>query len=420
MNQTKDQLDFWQAETIKCVKCGTCRSVCPIFEQLDHETVVARGKISLINAMLEGKQDFSPRMKEVLGLCLVCKRCTANCPGGVKIDEIVTRARTAFETKTLSIGKRAAFRLVRSHSFFNTLLRTGAKFQNLFFRRDKDKQGMYPRLPVGISRRRLLAPIASHSFIGQQPRRINGKMKVAFYAGCMINHIYHDIGEAVVKVLKAGQVDVIIPKRQVCCGTPLSTSGDRSSAAELAARNIEALTAVDVDAVVVACASCGLSLKKEFVELCSEYKPELVEKAKTLSEKVYDFSEFYLKYLTDLKLETPVNKKVTYHDPCHLVRGQGVSQEPREIVKSIPGVDFVEAKDADKCCGSGGSFSLIHYDLSTAINDEKIANLDQTGAEISITSCPACKMHINDGLARNNSGQQAKHVAELLAETLLK
>ncbi|KKM09111.1 hypothetical protein SY88_20420 [Clostridiales bacterium PH28_bin88] len=418
MKQNKQELEKWQRITDKCVTCGLCRSVCPVFLQMNHETVVARGKVSLIKALLEQKQVLTPRLNEILGLCLVCKTCTVNCPSGVPIDQLVTRARTAFETKPVPVAKRLVFSLVRRHSLMNSTLRLAGKFQKLFFKNSPGGTGMYPRLPIGISRRRLLAPLAGQAFVSQKHPRIEGKMKAAFFTGCMINHIYHNIGSAVLQVLSAGNIEVIVPKDQACCGTPLSTSGDRSSAAELAKHNIEVLLKQNVDAVVVACASCGLSLKKEYVELCSEYNPDLVEKAQELSSKTYDISEFYTKFLTDLKPVHPVNRRVTYHDPCHLIRGQGITQEPRQIIKSVPGVEYIEASGANKCCGSGGTFSLLHYDLATAINDEKVENLGETGADAVVTGCPACIMHISDGMARNNIGLRVMHTVEVLAAAI--
>jgi len=422
MDNNKKHYEQWQDETIKCVKCGMCRAVCPIFAQLNHETVVARGKISLIEAMLQGKQAFSPRFQEVLSLCLVCKACTATCTGGVPVDELITRARTAFETKQIPFIKRAIFKVVRHHRLMNFLMRLGGMFQGLGFRRDVKKGGMYPRFPIGIARRRLITPLAGKPFTSVKrttAKKGQGKMKVAFFTGCMINHIYHSVGSAVLDILEAGNIEVVIPVDQACCGTPMETSGDRATAAMLAKHNVETLLKEEVDAVIVACASCGCTLKKQYIPLIKEYAPELVDKAKELSSKVYDISEFYLKYLTDVKPSKAVKQRITYHDPCHLVRGQGISSEPREIFKSLPQAEYVEAPEADKCCGSGGSFCLIHYDLSTSINDEKIENIKETGADVLATGCPACMMHLNDGLARNNLDNiKVKHTVELLAESL--
>lgn len=410
--------ELWQKETTKCVKCGLCRSVCPIFEKLNHESVVARGKVSLITEMLNDKQELTPRMKEILSLCLVCKTCTANCPGGVPIDELVIRARTLFENESVSVPKRLAFSVVKNHRLMNTLMRFGGQFQSLGFRKDEQRGGMYPRFPIGIAKRRLLTKLAGKPFTSIAFPRIEGKMKVAFFTGCMVNHIYHDIGKSVIKLLNSANIDVIIPKEQACCGTPMETSGDRVTAAMLAKHNIEQFSKENVDAIVTACASCGCTLKKQYVHLAEDYAPELVEKAKELSEKVYDITEFYLKFIKDdVKPTIPLNKKVTYHDPCHLVRGQGISKEPREVLKSIPGVEYIEASGASKCCGSGGSFCLIHYDLSTQINDDKIADIQKTDADILVTGCPACMMHINDGLARNNSRVKVMHTVQLLADS---
>ncbi|MEW6662529.1 MAG: (Fe-S)-binding protein [Bacillota bacterium] len=412
--------EVWYREAIKCSKCGVCRSVCPVFAQLNHETLVARGKMTLIEALLQQQQEFSPRLQEVLSLCLVCKTCTVNCPSGVPIDQLVTRARTAFATKPLPWGKRLVFSLVRRHSLMNACLRLAGKLQKAAFKLKPDGQGMMPRLPLGISRRRLLAPLAGKAFVDRQPHKTAGGIKVAFFAGCMINHIYHSVGTAVLEVLQAGGVEAIVPREQACCGTPIAANGDRASAAELARHNILELAKSEVDGVVVACASCGCTLKNDYIELCAEYYPDLVGKAQELSKRVYDITEFYQKYLGHLQLINEVPLRATYHDPCHLLRGQGISKEPRQVIKLIPGINFIEAADAGKCCGSGGSFSLRHYDLAVKLNDEKMETLINTGADTVVTGCPACMMHISDGSARTGIGIKVLHTVELLALSVRK
>jgi len=181
----------------------------------------------------------------------------------------------------------------------------------------------------------------------------------------------------------------------------------------MARANIDVFLKEEVDAVVVACGTCGLSLKEEYAELLED-DPIYFERAKKLGAMVKDFTELVVSLEG---YEDPVGRlpmKVTYHDPCHLVRGLKVKEQPRQIIRSIPGVVFEEMKQPDTCCGSGGSFSLYHYELSTQINDHKVETIHQTGAEVLVTGCSACRMHIADGLNRQGVTVKVMHTAQLL------
>lgn len=241
----------------------------------------------------------------------------------------------------------------------------------------------------------------------------DAKMRVAFFTGCMINYVYTDTGKAVMNVLQRNGVEVVIPALQNCCGAPIRINGEYETAKAMAKANIDVFLKEEVDAVVVACGTCGLTLKEEYSELLAE-DPDYAEKAKKLGAMVKDFTELVvsLEGFKDEMGSLPL--KVTYHDPCHLVRGMKVKEQPREIIKSIPGVVFQEMNKPDTCCGSGGSFSLYHYDLSSKINDNKVIDINQTGAEVLVTGCSACRMHIADGLNRQNLSVKVMHTAQLL------
>jgi len=194
---------------------------------------------------------------------------------------------------------------------------------------------------------------------------------VAYFVGCAGNLIYPESASAAVEALSRAGVEVVIPKSQGCCGTPVFNAGDFVTAREMASRNIETLQSCGADAVVTACASCGLTLKREYEELLGFDGG--------VGLPVFDLTEFLVlrgANVTPLAQSAGLDAapgtagsgarkvRVTYHDPCHLSRGQGISEDPREVLRSIPWVEFVEMRDADRCCGAGGSFSLSHYELS--------------------------------------------------------
>lgn len=410
--------ESWEKEVIRCIRCGACQNVCPVFSELQAESTVARGRVKLIRGVITKDLDLTEGFIDKMSLCLMCKACVVNCPSGVKVDKLVEAARKEIvEKKGLSPLKKLIFRLVLKNRWvFNTGMKAGSVFQGLVFRKGPKGQGMLPKMSLGIDKRRLLSPLALKSFRSMYPEVINApdaKMRVAFFTGCMINYIYTDTGRAVINVLKRNGVEVVIPALQNCCGTPVRINGDYGTAKAMARANIDVFLKEELDAVVVACGTCGLSLKEEYAELLED-DPIYAEKAKKLGAMVKDFTELVvsLEGFEDKMGRLPM--KVTYHDPCHLVRGLMVKEQPRQIIRSIPGVTFKEMNKPDTCCGSGGSFSLYHYELSSRINDNKVENINQTGAEVLATGCSACRMHIEDGLNRQGVPVRVMHTAQLL------
>lgn len=408
----------WEKEVIRCIRCGACQNVCPVFIELQAESTVARGRVKLIQGVINQDLDLTEGFINKMSLCLMCKACVVNCPSGVKVDKLVEAARKEItEQQGLSPLKKLIFRLVLKNRWvFNTGMRAGSLFQGLVFRKGPNGQGMLPRMSLGIDKRRLLSPLASKPFRLMYPEVVKVpevKLRVAFFTGCMINYIYTDTGGAVINVLRNNGIEVVIPALQNCCGTPVRINGDYETAKEMARANIDVFLKEEVEAVVVACGTCGLSLKEEYAELLED-DPIYAEKAKRLGAMVKDFTELVvsLEGFEDKMGRLPI--KVTYHDPCHLVRGLKVKEQPRQIIRSIPGVTFAEMNKPDTCCGSAGSFSLYHYELSTKINDHKVEAILQTGAEVLVTGCSACRMHIADGLNRQGVPVKVMHTAQLL------
>lgn len=410
--------ESWEKEVIRCIRCGSCQNVCPIFRELQVESTVARGKVRLVRAAINKEIELTEGFADKMSLCLMCKACVANCPSGVKVDKLVEAARKELvDQKGLPPLKKVIFRFVlRNRWIFNTGLKAGSMFQGLLFRKGPNGQGMLPRMPLGIDKRRLLATLATKSFRAASPEVVQvprAKMRVGFFTGCMINHMYPETGVAVVNILKRNGVEVAIPPLQNCCGTPVRINGDYETAKAMARANIDVFLKEDFDAVVVACGTCGLTLKEEYTELLAD-DPVYIEKARKLGAKVKDITELLVSMegFEDKLGSLPF--KVTYHDPCHLVRGMKVKEQPRQLIQSIKDLEFIEMNKPDTCCGAAGSFSLYHYDLSKKINDKKVNDIIGTDAEYVVTGCGACRMHLADGLGRQNVPVKVIHTAELL------
>lgn len=405
----------------KCNRCGACQSVCPVYGELGVESGVARGKISMVKALRTGELEWTPQIAEKMDICLQCKRCTANCPGGTEGDTLIRWGRTETQKR---VGIPFMYRLIARallprRWIFNSAMGMGKLGQKFLFRPGPNGQGMLPRIPFGLDKRRVLSPLAAQTLKQRLPQ-INTietpVMRVVYFVGCMANFIYPQVGESLVRVLHHNQVEVIIPSLQHCCGMPVYTSGDLETARMMAKENLKILSSIDADAIVVTCGSCGLALKEHYPELF-EGDPELERMAIQVAHKVKDISQLIvsLDFAKDMS-KVAQEGKVTYHDPCHLKNGLRVTEEPRQILNSIPGLTFLETGHS-RCCGSGGSFSLKHYDLSAKITNRCVEELFATGAEVIATGCLACRMQLEDAISQKGIKLKVRHTVELLDQS---
>ncbi len=243
----------------------------------------------------------------------------------------------------------------------------------------------------------------------------NSPPRVLYYAGCLIQRFFPEIGHSSVNVLRKNKVEVIV-KEEKCCGIPALASGFGEGARKLARWNINSFLQEEVEAIVTSCPTCGMVFK-EYPWLFRKEGGELLQKAIDISQRVYDFTDFLANKIEFAPPGRNVQKRVTYHDPCHLNYAQGIAQEPRKLIKSIKGIEYIEMERPDLCCGFGGSFSFDHYDLSTKINDRLIEEILKTKAEVVIDACPPCILKLREGFHRKKiNGIEIKHISEILSE----
>jgi glycolate oxidase iron-sulfur subunit len=235
------------------------------------------------------------------------------------------------------------------------------------------------------------------------------KLRVALFLGCLINYVYPEIAEATVAVLGRLGVEVVIPQGQVCCGTPVLSFGDEQAARRLATMNTEALLVSGADHIVTACASCGKTLK-------SDYEWLVPDQGAALAKKVLDVSELLDRI--PVQGARPIERRVTYHDPCHLRWGQNVVAPPRKLLGQY--AQYVEMPEAERCCGGGGSFSLFHYDLATRIAAKKLDSIAASGAEVVATNCPGCILHISDRVTAAGMKIPVVHSIQIVEEAMRK
>ncbi len=237
-------------------------------------------------------------------------------------------------------------------------------------------------------------------------------MKASIMITCLGDLLFPEVGVAMVTLLRRQGVEVDFPEGQTCCGMPLFNSGYRAGAAEVAARTVRLFEASEH--VIVPSGSCAWMVKTEFPGLL-KHDPALKTAAERLAAKTRELSQFLVEVLRVDRIESSFKGTVTYHDSCHLLRGLGESAAPRKLLKSLRGVELLELPEADECCGFGGSFSVRLPEVSTAILDKKLANVERTGADCLVACDAGCLMQMGGGLSRRGSRVRALHLAQILA-----
>ncbi len=410
---------------VKCMRCGTCQSVCPVFAESLAEGDVTRGKLALLANFSQKILSDAEGIRVRLERCLLCGSCQTACPSGVSILEIFMEAR-ALCTEYLGLNpiKKVVFRQLLCRPKLFSFLMTFAPLSKLVMRSDKNAQNTVcsPLIKLAMGERHIPA-IPSKTFT-QKYGNVSikaraGKPTVLFFPGCMGDKVYVSTTEACLKIFKHHGVGVEIPTNMSCCGIPALASGDVKSFKTMLKQNVEILKNKNFDYIVTACASCTETIK----EFWSKHSTEMDCKndVAKISEKAIDINDFLINVLkVDLTPHTQSSKKtkITYHDSCHLKKSLGIWKEPRALLNANGNYEFVEMKDADRCCGCGGSFTLTHYDLSKKIGNKKQQNIKNSGAEVVAVGCPACMMQISNSLALGGNSIAVKHVAEIYAETL--
>ncbi len=403
------------------MKCGFCSFFCPVYQEEKTEMSVARGKNYLVRQVLAGNQEFTEEMGNIIGKCLLCKRCVAMCPAKTQIDRVVVAARAQMvKKKGLGFIKNFAFRKVMSNRrAFGRYVKLASAFQ-FMMPKTEGKIRHLPDFLKALGQGRNIPEIAK-TFLRDQvkpvykPKNGPAKMKVGFFSGCAMDFVYPELGLKIIDVLTRYGVEVVVPDEQSCCGAAIYFSGDFETGRMLAEKNIKAFK--DVDYIVTGCGTCSSTLKDY-----QKYLPDNADQQKRYEEfekKVKDSTEFLIDVLKvkpeDFKLKKEFEgKTATWHDPCHLVRYQNIKDQPRAILKALKGLKYVEMANADGCCGMGGSFSVYHYDLTKKIAKKKMDGITATGADLVVTACPGCMMNLIDNVLQNKMPQKVYHYLELV------
>jgi FAD/FMN-containing dehydrogenase/Fe-S oxidoreductase len=396
-----------------CATCAKCNAVCPVYDVFQSEDMSSRGWFEIVTAADYSYLDS----KRVVEACLNCKSCRTVCPAGVDVSDLILQKRAEHPNRLTGW----IFRLQAKGGLFEAVLRLLGKTQPLWdrpvIRRVLEwttkpvmrQVAATARLPHELKLPRLAARQLRDRYADLIPNRERDLQSggVAYFHGCAANYFDDGVGDAVIGVLRKHGVEPALPPQR-CSGTPIQTYGHQDLAREGARFNLQSFATYDT--IVTGCASCTLMLK-DYPTLFAEGGAERAQ-AETLAKKVVHIAEFVARSPKQPPMAQtgPRPRSVTYHSSCHL-RAAGVTKEPRAVLASLPGVNFTEMPDADRCAGGAGTFVVKDYGTSQKIFERKARAVEQAGAEVVATSCPACMIQLHNGLRER---VEVKHVAQML------
>ncbi|MBT4877639.1 MAG: (Fe-S)-binding protein [Desulfobacula sp.] len=401
----------------QCNKCGFCQVACPVFRSTGHESGVARGRLALMRAIIEDRVQWSKELEDPLFNCLGCGACTSNCFGAVPTPDLVIKGRAEYLEK---VGRKPIHKLLFEQLLpypkrLHMAARAAALGKNSGMSKVAKALGLLRILGRDFAKaENIVEKLPPKPFRGiVKPGVYKGQgesLRIGFFVGCGVDVIQQEAGFASLKILKEIGKTVIVLDN-CCCGLPAWTYGDINAAQKLALKNLEIFSSQSLDVIVTDCSSCAAFLKK-YAKVFEDDKNNH-DFAKSQVPLFQDMVEFLFKNkYAAVPSKSPV--VVTYHDPCHAVRGQGISKENREILKAVSGVEFREMPEADWCCGGAGSYALTHYDLSMKVLDRKMKNVESTGADLLVTSCPACMIQLSHGVRRHGMKTKVCHISEIV------
>lgn len=442
---TARKVDLPYDETFQCVQCGYCLPACPTYQVLEKESASPRGRIALVKAAAEGKIDLLDHLAEPIDLCLGCRACEVACPSGVPYGVILEGAKQAIQAARQTAARpggagdgarpgasgwagwlqRGVRRFVFDHLFpYPGRLRALGGllwlYQRSGLRRAVRALGINRRLPAHLGEFEEALPVVPAPFpAGRRSRRFPAKgerkARVAFFSGCVMDVLFADINRKSVELLTALGCEVVVPPAQTCCGALHAHAGEPEGAKRLAKQNIEAFEATGADWYVNSAGGCGAMLQEYGHLLAGE--PEWAERARQFAGKCRDI-HVLLHELGPLPFRQSLPYRMTYQDSCHLRNVQQVVRQPRDLLRAIPGAEYVELPGADQCCGSAGIYSLQQYDTSMRILDRKMEAVENTQATVVATSNPGCLLQMRMGIKRAGLQDRVRavHVVDLLHE----
>lgn len=411
----------------ECIKCGKCIQVCTIYNINRDETTSPRGFLDLLGAYKDGNLALDKNLKTIFESCFLCTNCVDACPKSIKTDAAIESVRVDIAKKYgIAWYKKMAFWFLSHRKVLDICARMGYVFQSCGFKIKKENfsNSMKPRFKMPLVKKERLLPTASKkSFLNSHEEFIDngGEKTIGLFIGCMGNYAYTNIGESILKICESLKINLDLMKKQVCCGAAMYFTGDNKTTKKLAKKNIVYFEEIlkKVDAIIIPEATCSGMIKVDYAHLFYD-EPSWQERAIKLQDKIFLASEYFYKH-TNLKeilaKKEKLNLKITYHDPCHAKKMQGVFKEPRELLSN--NFTLLEMENPDMCCGFGGvTMQTNNYDLSKTAGLKKAPMIQKTKADFVSAECSACRMQLNNSLNLISSDIRCVNPVELIAKVL--
>lgn len=431
---TQIQCDFQErmdySELLNCMRCGFCLPTCPTYIETNrNEAASPRGRIALIKGVVDGVIEPDEDFEKQLNVCLGCRACEPVCPSGVAYGHILEEARDILErNKKHSLPIKAirwfAFdKLFPQKSTMRNINSLLWFYQNSGIQTVVRKSGALKILPENLrTMEKVLPDIPRPREMKNRPTDIKPeaevKKRVAFFSGCLMDTMFMKTNDSTLNLLQKAGCEVVIPEEQVCCGALHGHSGEKDKAKELAKQNILAFENLNVDYIILNAGGCGAFLV-DYGQLLKD-DLEWAERATAFSKKVLDISEVLVELEFDKKdLKLP-NQVVTYQDSCHLKNVMKTASAPRQLIKAIKGVTYIELKEADHCCGSAGIYNIVQEEMSMQILDHKMENVKAIEPNVIVTANPGCLLQMKVGIEREGLSKDMKavHLVDLLLEAI--
>jgi len=407
-----------------CVHCGFCLSTCPSYRVLGKEMDSPRGRIYMMDAINEGQAPLNTATVQHFDSCLGCLACVTTCPSGVQYDKLIAATRPQVERnypRTLpdKLYRQLIFSLFPYPNRVRVLLAGLFVYQKLGLQKLVRSTGLLKLVSPRLAAMEAVLPkITLSSFKDDIPNVIPAvgekRYRVGMILGCVQRLFFSDVNTATVRVLTANGCEVVVPQVQGCCAALPHHQGQEEQAKTLARQMIDAFADTGVDAIIINAAGCGHTLK-EYGHLLQD-DPEYKQKAQEFAAKVKDVQEFLATAGITAKLSPLSDRPLTlvYQDACHLLHGQKISVQPRQVLRQIPGVQLKEPIDAALCCGSAGVYNMLQPEVADELGAAKVDNLLNTGADLIASANPGCSLQISKHLSLQNKKIPIKHPIELL------
>lgn len=400
-----------------------CLTACPTYTLTGLETESPRGRIHLMLALLDAKAEPTSDVTIHFDRCLACRACEVVCPAGVPYGRLIEGTRAMLHAERPPRGALARFLrwlafdwLLPHPGRLDIAARALSLYERIGLRALLRRTGLTRHLPRRLAMLEgLTPPLTRPRFSLERGGRLAARGprrgSAALLTGCVMRIAYGDVHEATARLLSRAGFEVVVPADQVCCGALHAHSGERDGALALAKRNIAAFERAAADLIVVNAAGCGAHLKG-YAHL---FEDDVAwrERATALAGKVRDLSEVLAPALEAVPLG-PLPLRVTYQDPCHLAHAQGIRAEPRALLRRVPGLELVEMREADRCCGSAGIYNVVQADYASRLLDAKMADVRETGARALVTANPGCVLQLRYGVERAGLDLRVYHLAEVL------